>query len=64
MIILGLKVSKFPKITTVENKMKYDEIIVEKDIKVMSDCEHHFRTIFGKAHVAYIPKKKVLGLSR
>ncbi|ASD50401.1 GTP cyclohydrolase [Acidovorax phage ACP17] len=60
----GLKTENFPKCTTVENKMGYDEMVLEKNIKVMSDCEHHLRTIVGKAHVAYIPKEKVLGLSK
>lgn len=60
----GLDPEKFPKATTVANKMGYDEMVVEKYIKVMSDCEHHLRTITGHAHVAYIPKDKVLGLSK
>ena len=60
----GLKEENFPKITTVENKMNYDEMVLERDIKVCSVCEHHFVTIWGKAHVAYIPNNKVLGLSK
>lgn len=60
----GLKSDQFPKCTTVQNKMGYDEMVLEKNIKVMSDCEHHLRTIVGKAHVAYIPNEKVLGLSK
>lgn len=60
----GLKPENFPKCTTIENKMGYDEMVVEKDVKVMSDCEHHFVVIDGKASVAYIPKHKVLGLSK
>ena len=60
----GLDAEKFPKCTTVENKMGYDEMVIERNIGVMSDCEHHLRTIVGKAHVAYIPKDKVLGLSK
>lgn len=60
----GLDFDKFPKATTVQNKMGYDEMVVEKNIKVMSDCEHHLRTITGHAHVAYIPKDTVLGLSK
>lgn len=60
----GLDTDKFPKATTVENKMGYDEMVIECNIGVMSDCEHHLRTIVGKAHVAYIPKNKVLGLSK
>jgi GTP cyclohydrolase I len=60
----GLKTENFPKCTTVENKMKYDEMVLEKSCKVMSCCEHHNQAIFGHAHVAYIPKNRVLGLSK
>lgn len=60
----GLEPENFPKCTTVENRMGYDEMVVEKNITVMSDCEHHLRPITGVAHVAYIPKGKVLGLSK
>lgn len=60
----GLEYDAFPKCTTVQNKMKYDEMIVEKDIRVSSNCEHHFLPIVGFAHVAYIPEDKVLGLSK
>jgi GTP cyclohydrolase I len=44
--------------------MKYDQMIVIKDISVISFCEHHFVTIHGKANVAYIPNKRVIGLSK
>jgi len=60
----GLKPENFPKITVIDNKMGYDEMVVEKDITLLSNCEHHFVTIDGKAHIAYIPKNKVLGLSK
>lgn len=63
-IFWGLKIENFPKITLVENKMKYDEMIIEKNIKVMSTCEHHLVTIAGSCHIAYIPKRKVMGLSK
>ena len=63
-IFWGLKPENFPKCTVIENKMGYDEMGVERDITMMSNCEHHFVTIDGKAHVAYIPKDKVLGLSK
>ena len=63
-IFWGLKPENFPKCTVIENKMGYDEMVIEKDITMMSNCEHHFVTIDGKAHVAYIPKGKVLGLSK
>lgn len=61
----GLKTEAFPKCTTVENKFNNgDEFVLEKDITLFSDCEHHLRPIIGVAHIAYIPKKKVLGLSK
>lgn len=60
----GLDPAMFPKCTAIENKMGYDEMVLEKNIGVTSCCEHHFVTIHGHAHVAYIPRKKVLGLSK
>ncbi len=60
---IGLDYSNFPKCTTIENKMDAG-MVVERNIKVMSNCEHHFVTIDGVATVAYIPKNKVLGLSK
>jgi GTP cyclohydrolase I len=44
--------------------MKYDEMVVERNVSVQSNCEHHFVVIDGLATVAYIPKQKVLGLSK
>jgi GTP cyclohydrolase I len=63
-IFTGLNYENFPKCTTVENKMSYDELVVVSDINVQSNCEHHFVVIDGKAVVAYLPDKKVLGLSK
>lgn len=63
-IFWGLDYEAFPKCTTVENKMKYDEMVVEKNVSVQSNCEHHFVVIDGLATVAYIPNEKVLGLSK
>lgn len=63
-IFWGLDFEAFPKCTTVINKMGYDEMVVEKNITVKSNCEHHFLPIVGSAYVAYIPKEKVLGLSK
>jgi GTP cyclohydrolase IA len=63
-IFWGLDYDAFPKCTTVENKMNYDEMVVERNITVMSNCEHHLVIIDGLATVAYIPNKKVLGLSK
>jgi GTP cyclohydrolase I len=63
-IFWGLDYEAFPKCTTVENKMHYNEMVVERNVNVQSNCEHHFVVIDGVATVAYVPKKKVLGLSK
>jgi len=63
-IFWGLDYDAFPKCTTVANKMKYDEMVVERNVNVQSNCEHHFVIIDGLATVAYVPKAKVLGLSK
>ena len=63
-IFWGLDYDAFPKATVVENKMQYNEMVVEKGISVQSYCEHHFVNIDGLATVAYVPNKKVLGLSK
>lgn len=60
----GLDFEAFPKCTTVDNKMKYDEMVVERNITVQSLCEHHILPIVGRATIAYVPKDKVLGLSK
>ena len=63
-LMWGLLPENFPKMTVIENKMSYNEMLIEKDITVMSLCEHHFVTIEGKAHIAYFPGRKVVGLSK
>lgn len=63
-IFYGLRTNNFPKITIVENKFNYDEMLVEKGINVMSVCEHHFVGIVGKATIGYIPNGNVVGLSK
>ena len=63
-IFAGLDYRNFPKLTVVENKMKVDEMIKVRSIKLASTCEHHFVAIDGSATVAYIPRDKVIGLSK
>jgi GTP cyclohydrolase I len=63
-IFSGLNYSEFPKISLIDNKMNADEMVKVKDVKVVSTCEHHFVTIDGFAHVAYIPGNKIIGLSK
>ncbi|MCH8493035.1 MAG: GTP cyclohydrolase I FolE [Idiomarina sp.] len=63
-IFSGLDYANFPKVTLIENKMQVDEMIKVKDISFNSTCEHHFVTIDGTARVAYIPSKRVIGLSK
>jgi len=60
----GLEPEAFPKCTAVDNKMKYDEMVIERNVNVQSNCEHHFVVIDGFATVGYIPKDRVLGLSK
>jgi GTP cyclohydrolase IA len=45
-------------------EVKYDEMVVVRDIEFFSLCEHHMLPFFGKVHVAYLPRKKVIGLSK
>ena len=63
-IFWGLDYKNFPKCTTISNKMAYDSMVVERHIKVTSNCEHHFVPILGEATVAYIPNGRILGLSK
>ena len=63
-IFSGLDYSRFPKISVIENKMGVDEMVTVDDVALVSTCEHHFVTIDGVARVAYIPAKKVIGLSK
>lgn len=60
----GLNPANKPQAALFENKYRYNEMLIEKDITLYSYCEHHFVPIIGKVHVAYIPKKKVIGLSK
>jgi GTP cyclohydrolase I len=60
----GLHPNSKPKASTFDNKYKYGEMLVEKNITLYSTCEHHLLPIVGRAHVAYISKGKVIGLSK
>jgi GTP cyclohydrolase IA len=63
-VFSGLDHKNFPKITVIENKMQYDQMVCVQNIEVMSTCEHHFQPIDGFATIAYIPNQKVIGLSK
>ncbi|MFT6796331.1 MAG: GTP cyclohydrolase I [Maribacter sp.] len=60
----GLHPDRKPKSSTFDNKYKYGEMLVEKNITLYSTCEHHLLPIVGRAHVAYISKGTVVGLSK
>lgn len=60
----GLDPIKKPSASTFQNKYKYGEMLVEKNITLYSTCEHHLLPIVGKAHIAYISKGTVVGLSK
>ena len=63
-LCLGLDYSRFPACTIFKNKMGYDQMVLQKNITFYSMCEHHFVSINGSAHVAYIPNGNVIGLSK
>ncbi|KXO12762.1 GTP cyclohydrolase I type 1 [Moritella sp. JT01] len=63
-IFSGLDYASFPKITLIDNKMQVDEMVKVSNITLTSTCEHHFITIDGKATIAYIPRSKIIGLSK
>jgi len=63
-IFRGLDYRQFPRISVIDNKMQVEEMVLVDDISLTSTCEHHFVTIDGVARVAYIPGKKIIGLSK
>lgn len=63
-IFSGLNPERKPKASTFDNKYKYGEMLVEKNITLYSSCEHHLLPIVGRAHVAYISNGTVVGLSK
>ena len=63
-IFKGLNPANKPAIKLFENKYRYNEMLIEKNITLYSYCEHHFVPIIGKVHVAYISNGQVIGLSK
>jgi len=63
-IFSGLNPQNKPSVTLFENKYRYSQMLVEKDIALYSMCEHHLVPIYGRAHVAYISNGEVIGLSK
>jgi GTP cyclohydrolase I len=63
-IFSGMDYSQFPKLSLIENKMGANEMVKIREIDLTSTCEHHFVTIDGVAKVAYIPRDKIIGLSK
>lgn len=63
-VFSGLNPENKPLARLFDNKYRYDQMLVEKEITFYSHCEHHFVPIYGKAHVAYISTGKVIGLSK
>lgn len=63
-LFYGLNPINKPKLSVFENKYGYNKMLVEQNITIDSSCEHHFLPIIGQAHIGYIPKDKVIGLSK
>ncbi len=63
-VFSGLNPANKPKVALFDNKYRYADMLVEKDITFYSNCEHHFVPIIGRAHVAYISGGRVIGLSK
>jgi len=63
-LFYGLNPENKPKLSTFENKYGYKKMLIEQNINIDSSCEHHFLPIVGYAHIAYIPKDRVIGLSK
>jgi len=63
-LFYGLNPANKPKLSIFENKYGYKKMLIEQNITIDSACEHHFLPIIGHANAAYIPKDKVIGLSK
>jgi GTP cyclohydrolase I len=60
----GLKEGSEPRVTTFPNEENYGHMVMEKDIPFYSMCAHHLVPFYGKAHIAYIPRENIIGLSK
>jgi GTP cyclohydrolase I len=60
----GLRADTRPVVTTFPNDEQYDTMLIEKNIRLVSVCEHHFVPIVGVCHIAYIPGDRIVGLSK
>lgn len=63
-LFYGLNPANKPKLSIFDNKYGYQKMLIEQNITINSACEHHFLPIIGYANVAYVPKDKVIGLSK
>jgi GTP cyclohydrolase I len=63
-VFRGLNPANKPDVTLFENKYQYGKMLIERNITLYSNCEHHFVPVYGKAHVAYFSTGKVIGLSK
>lgn len=63
-LFFGLNPKNKPKLSTFKNNYGYKRMLIEQNITIDSSCEHHFLPIVGKAHIGYVPNKKVVGLSK
>ena len=63
-IFSGLNPENHPRMSSFENKYQYGQMLIEKNITLHSTCEHHFLPIVGRAHVAYISRGNIIGLSK
>jgi GTP cyclohydrolase I len=63
-IFSGLDPANKPRISVFDNKYQYGKVLIEQDIEFFSACEHHFLPMPGFAHVGYVPKDRVIGLSK
>lgn len=63
-VLAGYRTDPYELLNNALFEVEYDEMIIVKDIEFFSMCEHHMLPFFGRAHVAYIPNKKVIGLSK